>query len=74
MNEGKDHTFCQKTIERKIRSLGYKRRAAKKKVVVREVNKKNRVKWFKERRNWTCEGQWKKWIFSDESQGPVVQS
>lgn len=44
VNEGKDRAFCQKTIERKIKSLGYKRRAAKKKVVVREVNKKKKVK------------------------------
>ena len=35
---------------------------------MREVNKKNRVNWCKERKNWTVEDQWKKWIFSDESQ------
>ena len=66
VNEGKDRTFCQKTIERKICSLGYKWRAAARKIVVREVNKKKRVKWCKERR--TVEGQRKKWIFSNESQ------
>lgn len=38
VNEGKDRTFCQKTVERKIHSLGYTRRAAKKKVIVREIN------------------------------------
>ena len=24
--------------------------------------------WAKERKDWTVEGEWKKWIFSDESQ------
>ena len=38
VNEGKDRTFCLKTTERKIRFLGYKRKAAKKNVVVRKVN------------------------------------
>ena len=60
LNEGKDRSFYQKTIERKIRSLGCKWRTAKKKVVVRKVNEKKRVKWCKERRKWTVEEQCKK--------------
>ena len=68
INENRDHQFCTKTVERKIRKLGYVRRVAKKKVAVREVNKKERVKWCKERKNWTVQQEWSKWIFSDESQ------
>lgn len=30
--------------------------------------KKNRVKWCKERKDWTIQQEWGKWIFSDESQ------
>ena len=68
INEGKDHTFSAKTVQRKLTDLEYKRRVAKKQVVVREVNKKKRVAWAKERKNWTVDGEWKSWIFSDESQ------
>ena len=68
INEGKDHTFCTKTVQRKLNELGYRRRVAKKQVVLREVNKKKRVAWAKERKNWSVDAQWRKWIFSDESQ------
>ena len=68
INEGKDHTFSAKTVQRKLTDLEYKRRVAKKQVVVREVNKKKRVAWAKERKNWTVDGEWRSWIFSDESQ------
>ena len=41
---------------------------AKKSVTVRDVNKNKCVAWARERKNWTVEQEWKKWIFSDESQ------
>jgi hypothetical protein len=50
MNVGNNHRFCTRTITRKIQELGYKRRIAKKKVAIREANKKARCKWCKERR------------------------
>jgi hypothetical protein len=34
MNTGMDPAFCDKTIERKIHELGYKRRAVQKRMVV----------------------------------------
>ena len=37
-------------------------------MVVREANRKKRVKWCKERRGRTVHNFWKKLIFSDESQ------
>ena len=37
-------------------------------MVVREANRKKRVKWCKERRGRTVDNYWKKVIFSDESQ------
>ena len=55
-------------MERKIHDHGYKRRVAKKSVTVRYVNKDKREAWARERKNWTVEREWKKWIFSDESQ------
>ena len=48
LNECKTKTFSQKTVQRVLHSEGYKRRLAKKKMVVREANRKKRVKWCKE--------------------------
>lgn len=67
-NDTKEHSFSQSTIKRKLSFLGYKRRAAKKHVAIRDENRKKRVTWCRERRNWTVDEQWKKYIFSDESQ------
>ena len=44
LNECKTKTFSQKTVQRELHSEGYKRRLVKKKMVVREVNRKKRVK------------------------------
>jgi len=57
-----------RTIRRKLASEGCKRRAAKKCVIVREVNRKKRIAWRRERRNWTVDSHWRKSIYSDESQ------
>ena len=38
------------------------------KMVVREVNKKERLAWCLERRRWTVNLHWNQVIFSDESQ------
>ena len=43
INESREHSFCKKTISRKLKCLGYKRRVSKKKMVVKEGNKKKRV-------------------------------
>ena len=60
---------CQKTVQRVLHSERYKRRLAKKKMVVREANRKKRVKWLKQRRSRTVtENYWKKVIFLYESQ------
>ena len=58
----------QKTVQRVLHSEGYKRRLAKKKIVVREANRKKRGNWCKDRRGRTVDNYWKKVIFSDESQ------
>ena len=68
LNECKTKTFSQKTLQRVLHSEGHKRRLAKKKMVVREANRKKRVKWCKEQRDRTVDNYWKKVIFSDKSQ------
>ena len=59
-NECKTKTFSQKTMQRVLHSEGYKRRLAKNKMVVREANRKKRVKWCKERRGRTVDDYWEK--------------
>ena len=68
LNECKTNTFSQKTFQRVLHSEGYKRRLAKKKMVIQEANRKKRVKWCQERRARTVGNYWKKVTFSDESQ------
>ena len=41
LNECKTKTFSQKTVQRVLHSEGYKRRLAKKEMVVREANQKS---------------------------------
>ena len=67
-NDNQQHSFSSRTISRKLASEGYKWRAAKKCVIVCEVNRKKRVAWCRERRNWTVDSHWRKYIYSDESQ------
>lgn len=68
LNEGRGRQFSEKTVFRKLREEGYKRKRARKTMVVRCVNRKKRVKWCQERKNWKSDNEWKKYIFSDESQ------
>jgi transposase len=69
-NEEKDQTFSCRTIHRHLRRNGYSRRVVKKRteMVVRMEIKKKRVLWCRERRHWTVNQYWNKFIYSDESQ------
>ena len=67
LNEAKTTTFSTKTVQRALHSEGYRRRVIKK-VLVRQVNQRKRVKWCKDRKNFTVNNYWKQVIFSDESQ------
>ena len=62
-NDNKQHLFSSRTIRRKLASEDYKRWAAKKCVIVREVNRKKRVPWCRERCNWTVDSHWRKYIY-----------
>ena len=53
------------TIYSELKSIGYRRRALRKNVIVRSENIKKRLRWAKERLNWAPE-MWTNFIFSDE--------
>ena len=53
------------TIHSELNSMGYRRQALRKKVIIRSKNIKKRLRWAKEGHNWSSE-KWKDFIFSDE--------
>ena len=67
-NENKETRVSKRTAQRSLYQEGYNRRIVKKKVRIREVNRKKRVKWTREKLHWRIEGQWDRVMFSDESQ------
>ena len=67
-NENREIRVSKRTVQRSLYQEGYNRRVVKKKVRIREVNRKKRVKWAREKLHWRIEGQWDRVIFSDESQ------
>jgi transposase len=72
-NEEAVTPVSQWTVRGKMRSLGFHGRAAVRKPLVSEVNRRRRLKWCKERRYWTLE-QWRSIIWSDESRFTLYQT
>lgn len=73
-NEGGVVRVHPKTIQRYLHKNKIFRRVVRKKMVVREVNKKKRLSWCLERRRWTVNLHWNQVIFSDESQIVIGQN
>ena len=65
-NKHKDSTVSKRTIQRKLYSEGYHRRVVRKRIRIREVNRKNRINWCMGNRHKTLDNYWKRVIFSDE--------
>ena len=66
-NEERTATVCLETIRLKLRSLGLIRRSIKKSEFICRRNRIKRIKFAKTYMKWTADD-WKKVIFSDESQ------
>ena len=67
-NQHRPARVSQRTAQRCLYRQGYHRRVVKKKVRVREVNRKKRLNWCRGKTRWNVNGHWDKVIFSDESQ------
>jgi transposase len=63
---------CQNTVRSVLHSEGFFGRAGKRKPLVSEVNRKKRLEWCRERRNWDSE--WDSIIWSDESHFLLFQN
>ena len=66
-NEGAPVPVAKRTVQDHLYKHGFNRRVCKKKVFIREVNRKKRLAWCREKRRWTVHRNWNKIIFSDES-------
>jgi hypothetical protein len=51
-NENRETQVSKRTVQRSLYQEGYNRRVVKKKVRIREVNRKKRVKWAREKLHW----------------------
>ena len=67
-NQHRPSQVSKRTTKRCLYRNGYHRRVVKKKVRIREVNRKKRVNWCRGKVGWPVNGQWDKVIFTDESQ------
>ena len=65
-NENREHRVSR-TIQYHLNKHGFNRRVYRKKVVVKEINRKKRLAWCLQKRRWAIERQWNKVIFSHES-------
>ena len=61
------NAVAKRTLQYHLHENGFKRRVQRKKLVIKEVNRKKRLSWCWEKRRWSVENNWKKYIFSDES-------
>ena len=66
-NEGYHKEVCLETLRRKLRKMNIVRRCVKKSEVVCRRNRIKRIEFARTHKNWITED-WKKVIFSDESQ------
>jgi transposase len=71
-NESLSISVCPSTIKHVLHYEGYFGRAGKRKPLVSEANRKKRLEWCRERRNWDTE--WNSVIWSDESRFLLFQN
>jgi len=67
-DEKRNKKVSRRTVQYLVGKYGFNRRVARKRVIVKCVNRKKRLAWCLNKRKWTVNGQWDKGIFSDESQ------
>lgn len=66
-NQNNTNPVAKRTLQFHLHENGFKRRVTRKKLVIKEVNRKKRLSWCREKRRWSVENNWRKIIVSDES-------
>ena len=69
-----DHSVSERTVQRYLQKDRIYRRIIKKRMVVKEINRKKRLTWCLQKRRWTVNENWRHIIFSDESQIVIGQN
>jgi transposase len=73
VNRSRENPVSLTTVKRRLRSAGLKGCVAVKKPLLRPVNKRKRLEWALQHRNWTIE-QWKNVLWTDESKFEIFGS
>ena len=60
--------ICKRSIQRGLSKNGFHRRIVAKTLTILLKNRKNHVRWCRNRLHWTIQEEWNKIIFSDEMQ------
>lgn len=69
--------MVKRTVKRDIHKHQVYRRVVHKRMVVKLVNRNNRLAWGLQKRKWTVNDNWKRIIFSDEPRvviGQIISS
>jgi transposase len=72
-NENAPTTASTRTLRRNLQKLGFHGRAGVRKPFVSETNRRRRLQWCKQRRNYTMQ-QWHSIVWSDESRFTLYQT
>jgi len=65
-NQVRTSSVSKRTVQRNLHSESYHRRVIRKRIRIREANRKNRFAWCRTKRRKTVDSYWKRVIFSDE--------
>lgn len=65
-NENRDSIVSKRTVQRSLYKQGYFRRVVRKRIRIREANRKARLSWCRGNRFKTVDNYWNRVIFSDE--------
>ena len=72
-NHAKDQNVSSKTVSRTLHKMGFWARRPCKKPLISQVNKRKRLGFYHEHKNWAVK-QWKNIVFSDESKFNLLNS
>ena len=68
LNNVLPNTISSRTVRRRLRFHGFRRRKIRKTLTIRTENRHRRVYWCRSKLRWTLNRDWKRVIFSDETQ------
>jgi transposase len=74
VNSKLPNSISSRTVRRRLRFSNFTRRKTRKTLTIRSESRTRRVNWCRGKLNWTVNNNWKKVIFSDETQVFIDQN